>query len=500
VSLIDAALALALEAHAAEEATRVEVIGTPVEQIIEAMRKELTPTFQRGWDDEADTQAWLTGKRMGKSEYGGRRLFRGAALNPRSVNPYIGPTAKAARLRMWPIIKRIAAKHFPEARIREDMMTATLPGGGVVVVGGCENKNDIGNWFGMPFAEAFVDECGTFPSYIAELVADGLEPSLMDFKGKIVMAGNPGVAPTGYWYEMTGPKRLAKLPLFKGDARDNPHVDAASYFAKKLDTNGWTEEHPTFQRMYLGEWAWDPSAMCFPYKHERNAVECLPERSLGGGPLEKAGWRFVIAADVAGLGVTAIVVIAVHPMDPRTFAWSAENHNAWLPEQLVARVEQIKADRSHGYDMSKAAFVCDVGGLGSVHNLHMTRKAGHLFHEHADKADKKSWIRDMHDELLSGRMCAVWHQCQPLIDEWAVLEWNEKHDGWEDGPPDHCTDASGYGKRRSWHFTRAANTAPETDPDTLLEREAERLKAAHMRRMTHGRSAGIDQQMRRLRG
>jgi hypothetical protein len=471
MSLIDAALAIALANSAAEESTRVEVVGTPVEQIVDAMRSELTPHFQRAWDDEADVQAHLTGKRMGKSEYIARRLFRGGARNPRSVNPYITPTAKSARLRMWPIVKRVAAKHFPDARLNESSMTVTLPEGGVVVVGGCENRNDIGNWFGIPFAECGVDECGTFPPYLADLVTEGLEPSLMDFGGKIVLAGNPGVAPVGYWYEMTGPKRLATVPLFEGDARDNPHIKAAPYFEKKLRDNGWTEDHPTFQRMYLGKWAWDPTAMCFPYMHERNGVECLPERSLGGGPLERNAWRFVIAADVAGVGVTAIVVMAAHPMDPRSFVWSAENRTGWLPEQLVERVQSIKADRSHGYDMSRAAFVVDAGGLGSVHSLHLTRKAGHLYHEHADKADKKSSIRDNHDELLAGRLQVVYPQCQPLIDEWAVLEWDEKHEQWEEGPPDHCADAELYAKRRLHQYARAANSPVDNSPEAQAKRQ-----------------------------
>lgn len=482
MTLAEAALALAMEAHAVE-AQRIDAVEhTPVEQLIEAMRSELTPHFQRAWDDPAKRQAHLTGKRMGKSEYGGRRLFRGAALNPRSVNPYITPTAKSARLRMWPIVKRIAAAHFPESKINESMMTVTLPTGGVVVVGGCENRNDIGHWFGIPFAEALVDECGTFPPYLEDLVEEGLKPSMMDFGGNLVLAGNPGVAPIGYWHAITGPKRLATVPLYIGDARDNPHVRAAEFFAAVLEENGWTEDHPTFQRMYLGHWAWDPTAMCFPFKHERNSIANLPERSLKGGLLGKAFWRFVIAADVAGVGITAIVVWACHPGDPRSFVWSSENRTAWLPEQLVERVRTLKREPQDGFDMSNAAFVVDTGGLGSVHALHLTRKAGDLYFEPADKVDKKSSIRDVHDELLSGRVQVLeWAANDPLRDEWAVLEWDEKHEQWEDGPPDHCADAGLYGKRRLNQYTREGVVAPDTSPEARAKAQEDAWIAARLK-------------------
>lgn len=477
MSLVPAALAIALAGVAD---SRVEVVGTPVEQVVDAMRSELTPHFQRAWDDPSKRQAHLTGKRMGKSEYIGRRLFRGAALNPRSVNPYITPTAKSARLRMWPIVKRIQERHFPDAKVHESLMTVTLPQGGVVVVGGCENRSDIGNWFGIPFAEAGVDECGTFPPYLNDLVEEGLKPSMMDFDGNLVLAGNPGVAPIGYWYDLTGPSRTATIPLYLGDARDNPHVKAAPFFAATLEENGWSEEHPTFQRMYLGKWAWDPSALCFPFLQSRNGIAELPEISLAGGLLARDRWRFVISADVAGLGVTAIVIIAAHPGDPRTFIWSSENHTAWLPEQLVERVRAIKADTSHGYDMSRAAFVVDVGGLGSVHNLHLTRKAGDLYHEHADKAEKSSWIREVHDEMLAGRM--VWldgERNRPAFDEMAVLEWDAKHEKWVEGPPDHVMDATGYGKRRAAQYVRdAAKAETRSHGQVLADAYREQRKRA----------------------
>jgi len=482
--LVDAALALALQSSAVE-ASRIEAPEhTPVERVIEAMRAELTPHFQEAWDDPRKRQAHLTGKRMGKSEYGGRRLFRGAALNPKSVNPYIGPTAKAARLRMWPLIKRIAEAHFPTAKVNESMMTVTLDTGGVVVVGGCDHINKIGDWYGMPFAEALVDECGTFGPYLPDLIEDGLKPSMMDFDGFLTLAGNPGLVPLGYWYGLTGPSRTATIPLYIGDARDNPHVKAAAFFASTLEENGWTEDHPTFLRMYLGKWAWDPSAFCFPYKAERNSIPWLPERSLAGGILNRWQWRFVIASDVAGLGITSIVVIAVHPGDPRDFSWSSEVHSAWLPEQLVTRVETIKADTSHKFDMSKAVLIVDTGGLGSVHNVHLTRKAGHLFHESADKADKKSWVRTLHDDTLSGRHQWVEGQNQPAIDEMAVLEWDEKHQLWEEGPSDHVMDATGYGKRRAHHYTRDAVGEEKAEtPEQRNTRLASELKAKRMREM-----------------
>ena len=476
------AATIALATQLLVEEARVERIETvehtPVESIVANLRAELTPHFQAPWDASAPKEAHLTGKRMGKSEYFARRLVRAALEYPRSTNPYIAPTAKQARLIMWPILKRVIARHVPDAKVLDHEMTVRLPEGGLIVVGGCENRGDIGRWFGIPFGVACPDECGTFPPYLRELVSDGLEPSTMDFGGSILMGGNPGVAPVGYWHEITGPGRLSTIPLYTGDARDNPHVEAAEFFAKKLEENGWTEDHPTFQRMYLGKWAWDPTALCFPYDEDRNGLVALPETSLAGGLLERDRWRWVIAADVAGVGITAIVVMCCHPGDPRSFVWSSESHKAWLPERLVERVREIKADDSHGYDLSRAAFVVDTGGLGSVHALHLSRKAGDLFFEPASKTDKKSSIRDNHDELLAGRLQIMKFQAGGLIDQFRVLEWDDAHEQWRDGPPDHEADAALYGKRRLNQYARTAIAALDQSPRARAEREAVRMRAS----------------------
>lgn len=478
-------LALALFTGEAE-AEHVEATEhTPVERVIEDMRAELTPHFQRAWDDPSRMQFHRTGKRMGKSEMIARKLVRGALLHPRSTNPYIAPTAKQARLLMWPILKRVVEQHIPDAKILDHEMTARMPGGGLVVVGGCETRGDVGRWYGIPFAEAAVDECGTFGAHLRELVDEGLEPSLMDFGGHITLAGNPGPAPVGYWYECTGPARLSKVPLYTGDARDNPHVQAASYFASILAEKGWTVDHPTFQRMYLGEWASDPEALCFPFVESRNSVAELPRRSLAGGELSDSGWRYVIACDVAGVGITAIVVVASHPGDPRLFVVSSEAHSDWLPDQLVARIRALRVG-----PLSRAVVVVDVGGLGSVHARYMTKVAG-LHFEAAEKTEKASSIRSTRDELLAGRIQVLEGPVNDAIrGEWAVLEWDTGREAWIDGPPDHCADAGLYGLRRLRHYAREAVKDVDTSAAAVAEREAARLRAARERQMSQRQRNG----------
>ncbi len=480
-----AAVAMSLALNSVE-ADRVEAAASrPVESIIEAMGNELAGKFRDAWDDPSDVMYFRTGKRMGKSEFGARKLLRGALLHPRSTNPYITPTSRQARLLFWPILKRVIERHVPDAKVLDHEMSVKIPDFGTIIAGGCECESDIGRWFGIPFAEAMIDECGTFPPYLKALVEEGIEPSTMDFGGKILLAGNPGNAPHGYWYDCTGPQRTSTVPLYTGDARENPFIpDAAEFFRKKLAQHGWTESNPTFRRMYLGEWANDPSALCFPYDDSRNSIERLPDRSLNGGVLAPDLWRWVIAADVAGVGITSIVVVCSHPHDPRMFVWSSESHSGWLPDDLVDRVVAIREDRSHGYDMSHGPFVVDVGGLGSVHALHLSRNARMLF-EAAEKHEKKSAIRTTHDELLSGRIQVLsWHLTAGLRGQWGVLEWDADHALWRDGPPDHEADAALYGIRRLRHYTQVGSTPPT--PMTP-ERMAERIKERRLREVRGAR-------------
>lgn len=444
------------------------------------MRAELDPRMQAIWDTRNKIEYWRTGRRRGKSHYLVRRGLAASDAEPTSINPYVLPTAKSARLVIWPIVKRVAAKHYPAAKIDETMMTVTMPRGGVLVVGGCECTAHVGRWFGMPFRLAVIDEAGNFPDSVLSLLIDeAIEPSLLDFGGDLVLSGNPGLTLQGYWFRCTGPRRTDDTPLYTGDARDNPHLreDPTAYFAAVKKRHGWTDDSPTYRRQYLGEWVEDEGALVFPLVHGRNTIDALPECSRAGGLLPREQWRYVIGVDVGVVDSTAIAVVASHPLDNREYIVSSEKHDRWISGQLAARLRELQAL------YPRAPIVLDTGGMGRLHAEELSRRFA-IAIAPAEKREKESAVRVTRDLLIAGRVVVVDGPCNDAIrEEWSVLGWDDDKRLPDPSMPDHASDAVGYALRRLRHYSEAEAQPVDYSPEAVAERQeaawiAQRLGSA----------------------
>jgi hypothetical protein len=440
--------------------TRVEVLGT----VADRMRDELVPLFKEPWDARHAVCDFLTGRRIGKSESLCRLAFRGAWENPKSVNPLILPTAKQARLALWPLLLRVREKHFKEAKINDTEMRIYLPEGGAIVCGGCEHEEDVAKWFGIPFQEAIIDECGNFKPHLAKLYNDSIKPGTMDFRasggGRVTRSGNPGLICTGPWWDWTNDDRKVTTPLYKGDARMNPYIqDVMSFFLEVLEENGWfwdqetNEASPTFARLYLGQWVRDLGVLVYPYKayHEGkpfNYASELPTRSETGDIIDAFSWRYVLGMDIGFVHETTWVVIATHPGLREQFLVYAEGHSEWLDDQKIERTHQLLAR------YPKMQTVIDPGGGGkNVIETLIKGKAGRqpISAKVADKQAKAAAIRDLRDWILAG-FFKVLPAGQPWVDEVSILGWDEQRLQHDPNGTDHFADAALYAYRESKHY------------------------------------------------
>jgi hypothetical protein len=421
---------------AAAPAAQASVEGT----VVDRMRDELVPMFKEPWDARHQVTDLLTGRRVGKTEYICRVGARGAALNRKSINPLILPTAKQARLVLWPILKRVLGDHFPDAKINETEMRAYIPEGGQIVVGGCEHDDDVGKWFGLGFEEALIDECGNYKPHLRRLFDDGIRPGTMDFDGRVTRSGNPSILCSGPWYDWTGPEAQAhKLgkTLYMGDARCNPYIaDAQAFFNLVLEENQWTEQTPTFIRMYLGQWCMDSGALVYPFTYEQdNFATVLPTRSATGDPVYPGDWRYGLGMDVGYVDLTTYVV-------------HAEGHSEWIDDQKVERALQLA--KEFGVTFT----VIDPGGGGK--NVIETLQRGKpgrppLPARAAEKREKAAGIREMRDALIAGALAAL-PRAQPLVDEANVLGWDDNRLLHDTNGSDHHCDAGLYVYRAARHF------------------------------------------------
>lgn len=479
-SAVELALASVLSAKSAEVTEH-----RPLNVIIEAMRSELAPKFREIWDARNDREYLRMARRVGKTQYLVRRSAAiTAAGSSESMNPYILPTIKSARLVAWPTMKRIVRRHFPDADVNETLSTIRLPVGGTIVLGGCETMADVGRWYGMGFEIAVVDERGNFPdAVLVELDDEAIEPSLMDYGGVFAGSGNPGRVLRGRWFEQTRDDRIDPTPMYTGDARDNPFLrtPADVYFEKIKAQHGWTDASPTFRRQYLGEWVEDAEALVYPIA-ANSLIQGLPEVSSAGGRLDPHLWVFVIGIDVGYVDATALSVVAAHPHDTVEVVVSTEKHSRMLIPQLDERLGELLAI------YPRARVVMDTGGMGKIHAEELTR----IFGRHikpAMKRDKESVIRTTRDALSSRRLLVVDGEANyALRDEASVLGWDEDKRLPDPTQEDHAWDATNYALRELRHYNVTAIRPQDDSELARLERQAAALKAAAMRRAS-GRTA-----------
>lgn len=422
---------------------------------------------KRVWDCAERFYAVLFGRRTGKTFLAAAKLITGSKKRP-GLYVYLALTQRSARLIVWPIIRALAEREGLGQYLHEQTLTiGPLPNGSQVICTGTDDMRTIETWRGTKLTGVVVDECGSqADSLLRYLIDDILRPALLDVQGWLMLCGTPGLVMAGYWFELTGPERISKVPVFRGTVYDNPTIPhAARELEAMCEEKGWTRETPTFRREWLAEWCEDTGSLVFPLGPQ-NHIDALPIRSRSGVPLNPNEWRYVIGVDVGVVDATAIAVVAAHPDDPREFVVRTEKWDRWITDQLAGRLRELKAIYPN------APIVLDTGGMGKLHAEELSRRFA-IPVRAAEKREKESAVRVTRDLLLAGRVLVLTGPSNdPLRDEWAALDWDKT--GRLPNPNaahgDHASDATGYALRALRHYKRGESPTPLTEREVAQER------------------------------
>lgn len=439
----------------------------------------LFPAQQRVWECTERFLAVLFGRRTGKTFLAAAKLITSAKKRS-GLYVYLALTQRSARLIVWPIIRALAEREGLGQYLHEQTLTVgPTPTGSMIICTGTDDMRTIETWRGTKLSGVVVDECGSQPdSLLRYLVDDILRPALLDVQGWLMLCGTPGLVMAGYWFDLTGPGRFGKVPVFPGTVYDNPTIPhAAKELEAMCEEKGWTRDNPTFRREWLAEWCEDTGSLVFPLGPQ-NHVDELPRVSRSGAPLDPNLWRYVIGIDVGVVDATAIAVVAAHPHDPREWVVRTEKWQRWIVDQLAGRLRELLAI------YPDSPLVLDTGGMGRLHAEELQRRFG-LPIRAAEKREKESAIRVTRDLLLAGRILVLTGPANdPLRDEWAALGWDKT--GRLPDPNathgDHASDATGYALRALRHYRVGEEPAPLVGRALKLKQAAE-IRAARMRKI-----------------
>ena len=281
---------------------------------------------------------------------------------------------------------------------------------------GFNDVDAIGKALGQPFKAFFIDESQEIRSDILKTVTrDAAAWGAMDYKGTVVLLGNPSRLKYHFWSQEW---LKADCPKYKTSIYENPMLtdkEREDFFdeQRKIRREKKGEESPEFRRMAFGHVVFESSNSVFNIT-PKNYYEKAPKN------LQK-----VIGVDLGFRQYDAIAVLG----------WSeaevpGEYGKIYLLEE---HQEKNKSNEELGKKIDEMCkkhdvytVIVDTGGLGVKVLPDFMSRYSKTHWEAAEKQDKIMWIKLLQTEIAHGRF-KIKKDCN-FEREASLVEWDEHTD------------------------------------------------------------------------
>lgn len=312
---------------------------------------------------------------------------------------------------------------------------------------GCEDDEQLEVIRGLEADLYIIDECKSFaPAILDKLIEDIIDPQRATRKGRVMMIGTPGFIFAGPFWQATCPDATFEMKLedgnkvkarysvdygtvdpfgrvpSKGDLtwsrhhwtlQDNsamPHqwVEAL----KKKAHKQWTDEDPTWQREYLGNWTSSSEGLVYRYHAEKHTGRVTWQPSFRrvdkdtvadpeSLPKEGAPWRYVAGLDIGYEAPTAFVVAAYSSKlkQLRVVADFSRSH------MLVPDIAELIQFAQSKYGPIERIYA-DTGNLGKMVVETLINEYGFPL-EKADKREKYDHIELLNSAFANGEVLLI---------------------------------------------------------------------------------------------
>ncbi len=444
--------------------------------------------------DPSNTICALVGRGGGKTTGAMFRFVRRMLTTPNANCLFIATTRDQAEKLLWIPLKALCEKYDIAARFWEDRLRCVfLHNGATLQLADASDKKSIEKYRGIPHHEVWIDECGSYPAKLLKtLKEDIIEPRLGDYNGTIGLIGTPGHTMLGPFYDLTRP---GAEDSWRYDARDEvpegwvgwsfhdwtlldavaAGIPAAKGLWKnaleKKAKNKWSDDHPTWQREYLGRWSRSDADRVYRYRpHDDDGKpwnQWNPARRPSGLavlPENKANdWCFVYGMDFGTKDPFALEVFAYSPSDPE--------HHLWHVFEFIKRGEMYARNVARllvgdALDVEKPAGI--VGETGWPDGIAGDGSAQTLIDELLNvygikvepaprkQGDKLDSIELFNGDLQDGRLHVL--KGSELETQLSELQWviDENGERKEDkGARNDAADAAIYARRIARHLVSA---------------------------------------------
>jgi Terminase large subunit, T4likevirus-type, N-terminal len=474
-----------------------------------AILASMIPKARAISEDPSPFVSVLAPRRSSKSYSTTAEALRICEMTPNSRVLILGLTLKSAKENFWMSAPGGVQAFDQRFGLGLDFSYVDISwrhqNGSIGFLAGAETQGDIERLRGSK-VEAdliIVDECKSFsPDRLRQLINDVLMPGLMTRNGRLILTGTPGSVCDGVFYEATS--ELSRLtdgtpscivygkgtdPVYAGldstGTNGNVRWSAHSWTIQDNTSNpeqwkralvnkgmqGWSDDHPTWRREYLGQWVEDDSELVYSYlKHHRTRNihwEPTAGRQPGGD------WHYLMGVDLGFEDDFAVNVAGFNEREDVLYHIESYRTNHLNVDEARAVLESLVAIYGE-FD----AIVVDAGNLGKMimqtfadHGLNVVaadkvQKRDYIELLNADFASEK--IRISRDSDLHHELCAL---------TWDLSRGEKKYlarvGRLKENPnqPNHLCDAWLYLWRWASHREKAPDETPALSIDEAAKRE-----------------------------
>lgn len=381
--------------------------------------------------DTSDKVAAVCSRRAGKSVGIAIKICQIAEKYGDCIIPYITLTKAQGKQILWPELRRLDKDHGLGLKFNQNDLSCKFPNGATCYIIGGQEEAELERLRGPKYPAVFIDEAQAFRPFLESVITDIIEPALLDYNGILYLTGTPNASSVGYFHDVTATTRHGGWSVHHWTARDNPHLpNFEEWIAKRKAHYRWTDQSATYLREWCGKWVKDASALVYPVK-DYNLVEKLPEAP---------DWEYILGIDLGYNDSTAFVVSAFSVELGRICTVESYKQSKLIPSAVAAHVERLRGE----YDFNQ--IVADSGGLGKGYVEEMRQRYG-LPIEAAEKRNKLAYIELLRGDLGAGTIQFIGRANQELLDEYALLQWNDSRTLPDDRYEDHLADAQLYAFR-----------------------------------------------------
>ena len=383
------------------------------------------------------------GRRWGKSYVWAVCLVEAGYKHPKSVPLFVTTSRQDAREILEPAMDLLNETF--QLGLDQNMATGDyyMPNGSRIALRGAGTMREINKIRGKKYPIAIIDEAQNFGPDLKYLIDEAIEPAVADYHGWIGISGTPAPAPMGPFWEIDQGQYADAWEHFSGTFLDNPFMPEPEKFIRRvMQRRGWDENHPSYQREYLGLWVRDKNAQAFQVEPHRDIVPVFDSKPA-------MDWNYVMGIDVGYNDPFAFVILAQSMMLGQAFVVESYEES-----ELTTMEALIIAERfCHQYPITRIAL--DTGGAGKL-VVQDWMKMSTLPLEAAKKTNKASQVSVINGDLQAGKVKICRDKNLKLINDAMVAEWDPdkaRLNKWEyrRGTSDHLLDAFQYAYNLTFH-------------------------------------------------